>query len=604
MITFDLETDPTAPGLKAPSIACTAMAVADHPPALFEGLPWDLEIALVPGWGPLVGHNVAYDMACIASARPDLLPDIFRAYRADRVTDTMLRQQLIDTAAGVMPLMRKPKGPGYSLDAQAKRILGTGKEGAEWALSYGALRHTPMATWPEGARTYPLIDVERTRAIYWEQEKYPQWLQDQFRQARAAFALHLTSTWGIVTDPQEVARLRASKEGEIRKLEEVCKARGWVRADGSRDTKKVMAAVEAAYGARGAAVPKTEPSGKYPQGQTKKDALTCLESGDEALTQYGKLGELSSFVDNFLPVLERGLLQSRYDFAESGRSTSSQPNTQNFPVFGGIRECCVPRPGYVYVCADYGKLELCTLAQVCLDLFGRSALADMLNRGIDPHLQIASRLAKISYSEALARKRDLYLERQTGKVGNFGYPGGLGHTRMVQFAKQKYDVIITEGESRTLKALWLSELPEMNDYFAYVSDMVDRKGEIVQLRSNRTRGNVGYTDACNTLFQGLGADIAKSALFDVAEACYAIPSSPLFGCRPVNFIHDEIYAEAPEHRAAAAAVELGRIMVEAARPWLPGVMIEAVPLITRRWSKSAEPTFDRNGELVPWERAA
>jgi DNA polymerase I-like protein with 3'-5' exonuclease and polymerase domains len=142
----------------------------------------------------------------------------------------------------------------------------------------------------------------------------------------------------------------------------------------------------------------------------------------------------------------------------------------------------------------------------------------------------------------------------------------------------------------------------MRRYFDYIGKLVEMPGaKITQLRSGRIRGDVGYTDGCNTLFQGLGADAAKSALFDVCRACYADPRSPLWDCRPVNFVHDEIIAEAPEHRAAEAAEELSRIMVATARRWLPDVRITAEPVLARRWSKNAESVRDASGRLIPWD---
>ncbi len=76
--------------------------------------------------------------------------------------------------------------------------------------------------------------------------------------------------------------------------------------------------------------------------------------------------------------------------------------------------------------------------------------------------------------------------------------------------------------------------------------------EIVQLYSHRTRGMVPYTAACNTFFQGLGADGAKAALWDVTLRCYADETSPLYACRPVNFVHDQILMEVPLERAHEA----------------------------------------------------
>jgi DNA polymerase I-like protein with 3'-5' exonuclease and polymerase domains len=70
-----------------------------------------------------------------------------------------------------------------------------------------------------------------------------------------------------------------------------------------------------------------------------------------------------------------------------------------------VRECFVPRRGYVFAQADYGILELRALAQVLLAMFGKSAMAEALQAGRELHLEMAARLLSIPYEEAVARKK-------------------------------------------------------------------------------------------------------------------------------------------------------------------------------------------------------
>lgn len=44
-------------------------------------------------------------------------------------------------------------------------------------------------------------------------------------------------------------------------------------------------------------------------------------------------------------------------------------------------------------------------------------------------------------------------------------------------------------------------------------------------------------------------------------------------------------------------------MVQAANELMPGIYITAEPAVMYRWSKNAEPAFDENGKLIPWELA-
>jgi DNA polymerase I-like protein with 3'-5' exonuclease and polymerase domains len=102
------------------------------------------------------------------------------------------------------------------------------------------------------------------------------------------------------------------------------------------------------------------------------------------------------------------------------------------------------------------------------------------------------------------------------------------------------------------------------------------------------------------MFQGLTADAAKAALFEVARLCYTVESSPLYGCRPICFIHDEILLEAPLFKLHEAAKELELVMVAVYQRFTPDVRITADAHAMYRWSKKAKEVFDDDGRLVPW----
>ena len=49
---------------------------------------------------------------------------------------------------------------------------------------------------------------------------------------------------------------------------------------------------------------------------------------------------------------------------------------------------------------------------------------------------------------------------------------------------------------------------------------------MTQFLSGRVRGGCRFTQMCNTLFQGLAADGAKKALWDITRECYLDTASP------------------------------------------------------------------------------
>ena len=283
-----------------------------------------------------------------------------------------------------------------------------------------------------------------------------------------------------------------------------------------------------------------------------------------------------------------------------------------------VREIWMPRPGYIYAQADFSSMELCTLAQCCITLFGESELAKTINAGRDPLTEFAINLlpGNVSYEEGIARKKsgaddsEFYNARQASKVAMYGMPGGLGADTLVLFARKSYNVTLTADETprtgaRWLKAAWLARFPEMRKFFDYCGGLVDRdrgEGSMLLPFSQRWRGGTHYTGICNSWFQGWASDSAKRATCLVQRACYAEPESVLYNSRPVLFVHDELVTEVlNDYYAHDKAVEMARLMVQGANEFLPDVPVRADPQLMTVWSKSAIDVFDERGRLVAWD---
>ena len=270
------------------------------------------------------------------------------------------------------------------------------------------------------------------------------------------------------------------------------------------------------------------------------------------------------------------------------------------------------RVNYLFTSVDYDTFELRWLAEVCLRMFGESKLAETFQQGLDPHLQVAAQILNITYDEALAglKGNDAELKakvknaRDAAKVANFGLPGGLGIDSLITFARKGYKVILTRDAAMRLKEDWFRALPEMRKYFAWKSSQVGVSDTtMTAVISGMVRGGVGYTEGCNYEFQNAAAWAAKQALFDVAYECYVDKGTPLYGTRPVAFIHDEIVAEVPEATAHEASHRLAEVMCAAAQKHAETVPMTASPALMARWYKGAEAVYE-NGRLVPWQPKA
>lgn len=371
-----------------------------------------------------------------------------------------------------------------------------------------------------------------------------------------------------------------------------------------------------------------------------------LETKAELIESYADLSQLSKQLSTDIPILLGGAvgpIHTRYEtIQETERTGSSNPNVQNQPRGGevkcphcrgksraplvcdtcggkgkivppGARECFVPRQGWVLIDSDYEMGELFTLAQTCYWLLGHSSLGDALKAGLDPHLIVAAQIEKISYAEALRmlkggtpdEKKRIKNSRNCGKAVNFGRPGGLSAKTMKSYGYKSYGVSKTVEEWQEIIDTWNATWTEMPEFFRMVNSLESypRSGSFNVRYPGIPgfRANTRYCSACNTFYQRFLAKVAKRAGWLIFRACYTDRASVLYGSRPVLFVHDQFFAETPDtDRAPLAAAELARLMNKAATDLMPDCPTKTEPILTRRWSKTAEAKYE-NGVMVPWE---
>lgn len=651
----------------------------------------------------LVGANVAFDMAVACEAYPELRPAIFKAYDEDRVTDVQHRQRLLDIAGGVYKGRIVGNGVWlpyrYDLASLAKRCAGIELQKDEWRLSYGEFIGVPLSDWPKHALVvqerakktlaeleeewaevkpkdipkaakkrmdglremiagvpercvqYPLEDAVATLAVYEKQEAHASFLEDQYRQARAYFALYLGSAWGLRTDAHGVQVLREQTEKLYEQVRELLLTKGLVRENGVRDTKVAKRLMIEVCREEGLPLRRTDShteedkdtcalldGTKVEKGADEceehvaLDEEACKATGDEILSAYAEFSTLTKVLKNDVKALSGGIvypIHTSYGLAETGRTTSSKQsedsglreystNIQNLRTLPGIREAFVPREGCAFISCDYPQLESYTWAQFCQSRLGQSKLAEALNAGLDNHLMLTATMADSDYKDVEARYLDgdpeISALRQLSKVGNYGFPGGMGPKTMLENALRQLKKEVVErlklnlGRMELLREQWKETWPEAQAYLDYTRSLGPPYPErffatVESLWTKRVRGGATYCAACNNGFQALGSDCAKNAGWLIARAQYVEPSSPLFNTRTVAFIHDEFLIEAPLAVVHEAGNALAEKMAEGANVYLPDVPIPLAkikPTAMLRWSKKAKPVHDASGRLIPW----
>jgi len=115
--------------------------------------------------------------------------------------------------------------------------------------------------------------------------------------------------------------------------------------------------------------------------------------------------------------------------------------------------------------------------------------------------------------------------------------------------------------------------------------------------TGRIRGHVRYSQARNTPFQGLAADGAALALFELIKE----------GFRVIGFVHDEILIELPDEGGFVSEAKVRRV-----REIMCGKMAEVqvgdIPVgceaaLSGRWHKKAK-LLVKDGKVCPWVPAA
>lgn len=636
LLAFDFETHLVQPGLLAPPIVCGSFASEHDSILVNRAVTLKMMEENLAGSVVFVGANVAYDFGCLLAARPDLLPLVWRAYEEERVFDVLIAGTLDAIAGGRLRddglYLRNGKRVSsgrYSLSTAVEDYLGRvdAKKNDRFRLSYALLENLPIEQWPEEARQYPIDDAVNTLHVCEVQLKECANLHDLPRQAHAAFCTHLGAMWGIRTDYAKVQNLKAEVDARLVELQGWMQAFDLVKQGGTKkapkwtkDTKYIKELVFKAYNGL---PPKTE-GGDI---ATSREAL--MESGDPVLEKLGtvsKWEKLRTYADSLDALGNKPMNVSCNILLNTGRA-SYDGLIQLMPREGGVRECFVPRPGYVFCSVDYSAIEMSTLAQVCLWALGHSKLADALNADMDPHSLFAANMIGVEYARFLAdkKKEPFAGKRQGAKAANFGFPGMMGGVAFVVAQKKAGEKVcewthrdgacgtetreyeLKKGtfrccvrcveEADKLRRYYLSQWPEMPAYFQWVQ----AQGEVVeQFVSKRVRGGCSGPAAANTRFQGLAADGAKAAVIALTKEMYLDRDSPLYGSRLMMFAHDETLLEIPEEHLHEAAYRQAEVMVEVMRRFVPDVKVKAEPAAMREWTKKADKVLDSNGRLIPW----
>ncbi|MDO4479398.1 MAG: DNA polymerase I [Lachnospiraceae bacterium] len=281
------------------------------------------------------------------------------------------------------------------------------------------------------------------------------------------------------------------------------------------------------------------------------------------ILEYRQLTKLkSTYADGLAAFIDGdGRIRTTFNqtITATGRLSSTDPNLQNIPMrmeMGRrIRKCFIPKPGCIFVDADYSQIELRILAHMS----GDEELIAAYRDARDIHRITASQVFHVPFDEVTDQ------QRRNAKAVNFGIIYGISSFGLSQ------GLSITPKEADQYIKDYFKAYPSIHAYLqgmvtsaketGYAVSLFGRRRPVPELReTNFMRRAFGERVAMNSPIQGTAADIMKIAMVRVANRL----KQENMASRLILQIHDELLIEAPEEEAEKAAMILQEEMAAAA----------------------------------------
>lgn len=280
---------------------------------------------------------------------------------------------------------------------------------------------------------------------------------------------------------------------------------------------------------------------------TAADVLEKLAEDHEIVADilnYRTLTKLNStYAEGLLNFIQAdGRIHGEFNqmVTATGRISSTNPNLQNIPVRTELgrrfRTVFVPKPGCVFIDADYSQVELRILAS----LSGDAKLIAAYKDASDIHAVTASQVFHVPLEEVTPELR------RNAKAVNFGIVYGISAFGLSE------GLSISRSEAKEYIERYFAAYPDVKKYLdgevafahehGYVKTIFGRRRPVPDINaSNFMRRSFSERVAMNSPIQGSAADIMKKAMNEVNRALRAGG----YDSRIVLQVHDELLIEAP-----------------------------------------------------------
>ena len=345
---------------------------------------------------------------------------------------------------------------------------------------------------------------------------------------------------------------------------------------------------------------------KYSDYSTKGEILEDRYAGNplvDCLLEYAEVHKLlSTYVQGYLgvegdPKKPCRIFDGRIHAdlvaygTVTGRFSCREPNLQNIPrpdteLGKKIRGLFKAPPGYKFVVADYGQIEMILLAH----FIGFGALYEGIHNGMDPHSATGAGLKRMDTEEFMRLKeagdKEIAAIRQVAKGVNFATVYGAGPAKVGSMSG------VSEREAKGFLELHQKQFPEIyrfkNEVLRvaktrkppHVRTIMGRKRRLPQLWAQDfgIRGRA-ERQAINSLIQGSAADIIKLAMIRLHRSLEK-------DMRLVLSVHDELVTLTPEDKADRCADIVREAMLGPGITDLLSVPLSSDLKVVQRWSQA------------------
>lgn len=323
------------------------------------------------------------------------------------------------------------------------------------------------------------------------------------------------------------------------------------------------------------------PGGKPSTAETVMKQLAEKHPAPSLLLQLrGYQKQLSTYVDGWDPLMhgDRVYLGLRLNGTVTGRLSSRLHQVPRDPL---IRSLIDAPPGWVFWSADFSQIEL----RIAALFAGDVAMIELFKTGADIHLATAAEILG-KHPDDVTKE-----ERKMAKAINFGLIYGMSYRKLTIYARDKYEVIITDNQSKQFRNRFFGKYSGLLPWHDRVRRLVAGEGRVRSPIGRIRRLPEIYSpdeglrkqaerNAINSPVQGFASDLKLMSLVEIDRVIN------WSDCKIVGEVHDAI---------------LGMVRKEKADFYLKKIkaIMESPPLLKKFGVKIPFPIV-ADVEIGPW----